>query len=253
MFLVNAFWCDSIRFYEAILRNLQELALKHMILSTVALLKRRKWKVVFSYKCSSNRDPVATSRPDWKTLKTLKTLRRSRKRLRSCVPHICRAVAVQWVWPGCTPPHPSTRRSGGCRSRLQGVGPCSSLLQFCLLPPATAPAQEVFQLHHQQAVRSCNCKPRPTTGSSCSCTVAKPHQAPPSTTKPHQAPPHRVAFSEHNWSASWRARHGFKSQNNNKWNQQVCVFHCKKTFGLSSIPLNWVKWLLFLSAEDEEV
>ena len=75
----------------------------------------------------------------------------------------------------------------------------------------------------------------------------------PSPTKPHQAPPHRVAFSEHNWSASWRARHRLKCQNNNQRNQQVCVFHCKKTFGLSSIPLNWVKWLLFLSAEDEEV
>ena len=161
MFLVNAFWCDSIRFYEAILRNLQELAIKHMILSSVDLLKRRKWKVVFSYKCSSNRDPVATSRPDWKTLKTLKTLRRSRERLRSCLPHICRAVAVQWVWPGCTPPHPSTRRSGGCRSRLQGVGPCSSLLQFCLLPPATAPAQEVLSCITSRLCAAATASPAP--------------------------------------------------------------------------------------------
>ena len=31
------------------------------------------------------------------------------------------------------------------------------------------------------------------------------------------------------------------------------IFHCKKTLGLRRIPLNWVKWLLFLSDEDEEV
>ena len=33
----------------------------------------------------------------------------------------------------------------------------------------------------------------------------------------------------------------------------VSIFHCKKTFGLRSIPLNCVKWLLFLSDEEDEV
>ena len=41
-------------------------------------------------------------------------------------------------------------------------------------------------------------------------------QAPPCSIKPRQAPLQRVAFSEHNWSASWRARHRLKSQNNNQ-------------------------------------
>ena len=31
------------------------------------------------------------------------------------------------------------------------------------------------------------------------------------------------------------------------------IFQCKKTLGLRRIPLNWVKWLLFLSAEEDEV
>ena len=31
------------------------------------------------------------------------------------------------------------------------------------------------------------------------------------------------------------------------------IFHFKKTLGLRRIPLNWVKWLLFLSDDDDEV
>ena len=89
----------------------------------------------------------------------------------------CRPVVVQRVWPGCTPPHPSARRAGGCRSRVQGAARCSSLLQFCLLSPAAAPAQE------GSAAPAAGC-----------AQVGLQLQL--------QAPPIKAASSEHDWSAS---------------------------------------------------
>ena len=106
----------------------------------------------------SNPDPAATPRPDWKTFRDLRTLRRWAETAKvGC--EDCRPVVVQRVWPGCTPPHPSARRTGGCRSRAAAAPSCSfasSLLQLLL--------RRRVQLHWQRGVRRSNCscsKPRP--------------------------------------------------------------------------------------------
>ena len=130
-------------------------------------MKQQKCKVVFSsllatflwlqqpWHCSSLR------RPDVKTFPDLETLRRCGERDCEGGFQDCRPVVVQRVWPGCTPPHPSARRAGGCRSQV--------LLQ---LPPAALSC-------------SCSCAGAfsciGVRRSNCSCS-------------------NKSAFSEHGWS-----------------------------------------------------